>query len=775
MTTTDPQARMDRLYRLLPAIYRMRDAEQKYPLQALLRVIASQVNVVEDDIDQLYRDWFIETSDDWAVPYIGDLIGYRQVLPAGEAGKSETREGSLLRRVLVPRREVANTIRYRRRRGTLAVLEQLAADVADWPAHPVEFFKLVGWNQNVDHLHLDRARTVDVRRLDSLDRLDGPFDSIAHSVDVRRINSGRSIGRYNIPSVGVFVWRLRSYSVTGTPAYCVEDVAPQCYTFSVLGQDAPLFVHPAKDADGNRVAGELGLPGRIRRFDFDRHPASYYGLLESLAIWADGWGGFDPSRPLPIAAIIPADLSSWTYVPPAKHVAVDPVLGRMAFPPSQLPRKGVRVSYHYGFSADMGGGEYTRVIRNPSPRSVIGPPSDAPGFALYQVGQGRPFRRIGDALQQWRTDAPADAVIELMESAVFVEPINIVLAERQTLQLRAANRTRPVIRVLDWQTDLSDALSVTMGRGSRFTIDGVLVTGRPMRVTGPSSTEDTALDASAAPERSEPDGNDPAGHEPDDSALPPPEGNICGAEVVIRHCTFVPGWGIDCDCEPKRPAEPSIELSNLRARVRIHASIVGAIQVLEDEVSLDPIPLCIADSIVDATGPERIAIGSSETGVAHAVLSIERTTVFGVVEVHAVELANNCIFNDCLNVARRQIGCMRYCYVPPGCRTPRRYHCQPDVVDQIVRDRLPAGDERDAAIANEEVRVRPQFTARRYGKPSYGQLGRDGADEIYRGADDESQMGAFHDLFEPQRAANLQARLDEFTPAAMDAGIVFVT
>jgi hypothetical protein len=36
-------------------------------------------------------------------------------------------------------------------------------------------------------------------------------------------------------------------------------------------------------------------------------------------------------------------------------------------------------------------------------------------------------------------------------------------------------------------------------------------------------------------------------------------------------------------------------------------------------------------------------------------------------------------------------------------------------------------------------------------------------------------MGALHDLFEPQRAANLRARLDEYIPAGMDAGLIFVT
>jgi hypothetical protein len=44
--------------------------------------------------------------------------------------------------------------------------------------------------------------------------------------------------------------------------------------------------------------------------------------------------------------------------------------------------------------------------------------------------------------------------------------------------------------------------------------------------------------------------------------------------------------------------------------------------------------------------------------------------------------------------------------------------------------------------------------------------------EILRGADDESEMGAFHDLFQPQRAANLLARLEEYIPAGMDVGLI---
>src|SRR4029077_18280350 len=137
----------------------------------------------------------------------------------------------------------------------------------------------------------------------------------------------------------------------------------------------------------------------------------------------------------------------------------------------------------------------------------------------------------------------------------------------------------------------------------------------------------------------------------------------------------------------------------------------------------EPIPVCITDTILDATAAEKEAIGAPGYAVAHAVLTIKRCTVFGIVDVHAVELAENCIFNDCLNVARRQVGCMRFCYVPFGCRTPRRYHCQPDLVAQAIEEKLRAeadanGDpgpaELDAAKARERLRVKPQFNRELY-------------------------------------------------------------
>ncbi|MFO7540433.1 MAG: hypothetical protein R6X32_20530 [Chloroflexota bacterium] len=718
----------DRLYDLLPVIQRQRDAEQGWPLRALLRVIAEQVDVVEADMDQLYENWFIETCEDWVVPYIGDLIGYRLVHEAGEPGDPVLPQSRLRNKILIPRREVANTIAYRRRKGTLALLELLAHDVAGWPARTVEFYRLLGWTQALNHLRPERGRTVDLRS-DPLALLDGPFDELAHTVDVRRIHAHRRRGWHNIPSVGLFVWRLRAYSVTQTPAYCLEQVGPHCYTFSVLGNAAPLYTKPEPEPEPTHIAGELNLPVPIRRKACEADLDAYYGPDKSFQLWR-GATGNKPPEPIPAEQLVIADLSRWQYRPRRGQVAVDPELGRIAFPPRHLPKQGVWVSYHYGFSADVGGGEYERPLSQPD------------GAVFYQVGNGQ-YERIGDALKKWQEDQPQDAVIEITRSGVYVEQLDVVLQAGQTLQIRAANRVRPVIRLLDYRTDRPDALHISGEKGSRFTMDGLLIGGRGVHVTGEV------------------------------------------ADVVVRHSTLVPGWGLHPDCEPKRPAEPSLELLNTPARVRIERSIIGSIQVNQDEVQSDPIAIRVRDSVLDGTSREREAVGAPAGLLAHAVLTIERSTVFGQVRAHAIELAENSIFMGRIKVGRRQRGCMRFCYVIPGSRTPRRYRCQPDLVKTAVADLM----QREAARRNEPVdetarqqtqereaeRVRPRFNSRRYGTPTYCQLALTCAEEIRRGADDESEVGVFHHLYQPQREANLRARLDEYTPAGMEAGIIFAS
>lgn len=752
----------DRLYKLLPAIYRKKDLEQGYQLRALLEVIAEQVEVVEKDIEQLYENWFIETCEDWVVPYIGDLIGYQIIHEAGEPETILTPRELQRNKILISRREVGNTVRYRRRKGTLALLEVLSKDVAGWPARAVEFYKLLGLNLDVRHLRMGQGNyplfiegiedndnwneklgkigslqggTVDLRQGDVLDEINGPFDKIAHKPDVRRIDSRHKKGRYNLPNVGVFTWRIRPYSVTKSPACCIEYLSSHHYTFSILGKDCQLFFKPEPESDPTHIAEEMNLPLPIRRRAFEKDIDAFYGPGKSMLIWTQR-GKDKPQEMVAAEEIVVGDLSDFgesdfNNDEQTKRVTVDPELGRIIFS-SEYPPQGVWVSYFHGFSDDLGGGEYDRPILQPNE------------FKLYRVGKNEKLKTMSEALNKWIDDNPASAVVVINDSEMYEEEIKVKqkyedqveqyrpieqsrihLDKNQQLQIRAANRTKPVVRLSNWTTNFQDSLVIEGESGSSFVLDGLMITGSIFRIEGELE------------------------------------------EAVIRHSTLVPG--------------NRMELSNTVTRLRIERSILGSINITQDEDLVDPVEILIEDSILDAGHPDNNAICMliKSKRVAHASLTILRSTVFGRILTHAIELAENSIFSGQIKVARSQIGCMRFCYVSPGSRTPRRYKCQPDLVDVLGENEIEAcgggggSEAEDPDRVFKINRVRPKFMSTSYGTPDYCRLADNCPEEIRRGADDQSEMGVFHDLYQPQREANLRARLDEYTPAGMEAGAIF--
>ena len=341
-----------------------------------------------------------------------------------------------------------------------------------------------------------------------------------------------------------------------------------------------------------------------------------------------------------------------------------------------------------------------------------------------------------DAVRQWRADAATgvdEAVIEIIDSASYEERFDLAVGPGQRLELRAADGTRPLLRVLDWHADRPEALTVrglpahhdhdhdrdrdegtVPAPGGQIVLDGLLIAGRPVWVTGPLT------------------------------------------RVVIRRCTLVPGWSLKPPCAPRHPEEASLILEDTSACVRIERSILGTVLVIADEVHTDPLRIQLLDSVLDATGPTREALSGTDGGFAHAELRVERTTVIGQVRTRSVRLAQDCLFDGEFRVARRGLGCVRFCYVPIGSRTPRRFGCQPD-----------------EALA--DPRLRPDFVSRRYGTPGYVRLVDDGPVEIARGASTGSQLGVFHDLFEPRRLDAVTTRLAEYAPLGTDPGVVLVT
>ena len=815
----------DRLFELLPLIYRMRDAGQGFPLRDFLRVLGRQADAIEADIARLYDNWFIETCDDWVVPYIGDLLGYSLLPEAatlGSAGDNAERLG----RVLAPRADVANTIGARRRKGTLSLLEDLARDSADWPARAVEFYRLLGWMQHLDHQRPTRGGFADVRdpgATQSLQWRNGAFDPFAHTVDVRRLGSHRGRGRHGIPNVGLFVFRLRSDAVTKTPAYCVESSGAHCYSFSVLGNDSPLYRKPVAETEKTGIAEEANLPVPLRRYRFAEHggraddkaaryatvAADLYGEGRSFTIYAPDWPSRGQGLPVPRDMLLPADLDDWRYPAPRGKIAVDPERGRMVFPVNQRPKHGVWVSYRYGFAGDLGGGEYPREtaeLEN-AYRHVVHAAQPGVDHARATWPQ-RHFGRISDALAAWAIEKdaveaaaleackaaglegpdalacahakrPRALILELAESGVYEGGVDLQLEPGEAIQIRAAEGARPVLRLLDLRASYPDAMTIAGKAGSRVLLDGLLIAGRGIEVQGPG--DDSGNGAPGETAVDSPDGTH-NGDAPiysdnalgddalDDSRRARGAGlpqDLC--ELTIRHCTLIPGWALHCDCDPKRPGEPSISLVGTRAALRVERSILGPISVVAPTPRGEPQRVSLCDSVLDATGAGRVALGSPDEVVAYVDAEIVRCTVVGEIQAHSMSLAEDSIFVDGVRVLRRQRGCMRFCHAPAGSRTPQRFRCQPDLAIATVPASDMAGRERERA------RVAPQFMTLRYGAPDYMRLADACAAEIRSGASDRSAMGVWHHLYEPQREANLAMRLEEHVPAGVDAGIIFAS
>ena len=237
----------DKLYALLPSIYRIRDQEEGAPLKAFLTVLAEQAEVLQEDLAQLYDDQFIETCAEWVVPYLGGLIGYRKLRDTAATNGSS-------------RAEVANTIAYRRRKGTVSIVEQLATDVTGWKARAVEYFQQVCVTQYLNHVRPTHHAVADLRRQRQVMWSQTPFDSMPHVVDVRWIASGR--GRYNLPNVGLFLWRLQPYRVAKGMAKLVKE---GCFTFHPLGFDMPLFNPGQGEESLTRLAEPVNVPDPLRR------------------------------------------------------------------------------------------------------------------------------------------------------------------------------------------------------------------------------------------------------------------------------------------------------------------------------------------------------------------------------------------------------------------------------------------------------------------------------------------------------------------------------
>ena len=753
-----PERPPDRLARLLPRHHRALDAEEGRPLEALLRLLAHELDIVEEDIDHLYDDWFIETCEPWAIPYLGDLVGARPLRPYGAGGSGL-------------RAHVANTLAYRQSKGAAAALEQMARDVTGWPSVVVEFFQHLVWTQHLNHVRPSAVGTASLREAEAARMTGGPFETASHGAAAGTV-TGAS-GRYGIPHVGVFAWRLQSYTVgflashetgyLGGPQPRESALGPGFRHLDPLGRDRALFNRPRSDVDLAARVTLRQVPGRLDRRLLHR----------DLAALRDGEpGGGDWFRDPPAmqvrldgAAVPPERLhactledgsgagGTWRRPAVAGEVFVDPVLGRLTLHPAD-EGADVEAAHAYGAPFDIGAGPQDRRA------SVAQWWGD-----LFPEGQAAPFRVGVSSRPQDLTDDPAlgGPVVAGMREAV------------QRWNAQAVPGARGVITVLDNATyaePLTDPATVVEVPGGAHL--AVVAAGWPVG-GGESGLE------------RDPHGVAPLNRRPHlrsglrvrgtgaDAEVPGTlvlDGLLVEGEVrvddgllgslQVRHCTVgASAAGLTGGIR--------VAAGNAVLGVLIDHSIVGALELGGAAGGVG-----IRDAIVgeDPTADADPGAAPLRVDAEEADLVVVRSTVFGATRGRQLE-AENTIFAGRVTVARRQAGCVRFCYVPPGSLTPAQYRCAPswslaEAAARLGRDLTVP--ERRAVVS----RVAPELASSAYGDDDFGTLSLSCPSEIAEAAEGGRAMGAGHHLGEPLRRANLRDALDEYLPFGLDAGLIVV-
>ena len=307
-----------------------------------------------------------------------------------------------------PRAEVANTIRFRRRKGTVSVLEQLAADVTGWPAHAVEFFELLVATQYMNHVRPHAAATTDLAQRGPLELSGtfqaGAFDTFAHTAEMRRIPiAAATTSRTSASSSGAC---RRSGSRACRSSTSTAPARASASTRS--GRTSPCSTHRAPSRTITHLAEPLDVPCRCcaasRRRTWELYGAGRSLLLEVETRGVDA---------IPAADIRICDLSddpaarARGFTPRAgdTHVAVDPVLGRVAFAAAPATGETRLATFHYGPALAVGGGGYDRGTTRsswctpscPSPAAARSGPARVGRRRRRRADPGQPdLRRAGD-------------------------------------------------------------------------------------------------------------------------------------------------------------------------------------------------------------------------------------------------------------------------------------------------------------------------------------------------------------------------------------------
>jgi hypothetical protein len=776
------------LFERLPEIYRTYDAEGKPPdqLRAYLAAVEGPFGALHANIGHLYEDLFIDTCDDWVIPYIADLLGTSHL-------KGDPR---------TLRADVADTIALRRRKGTLGAIERLAANLTGWGCRAAEMRVNLGWSQHLNHqrtdaggrppladpertrFHIPRGGSAPIRDPAALALLGTPFDEFAWSADTRpAVDDVRQV---NLPNLAIFLWRLAAYRLPRVLplAKGVTDLGAQpaglarfALRFDLHPLDLPVRLFNSSRAGfarnkDNAVVAALSapdaVPGPIHPARLDSgtpagHPEAYVAV-DFYDAAATPPTGFDlgetglhltmPETLRPLLApgfawtVRGDNLCAWEdgLRRPLRslEIAIDPNIGRVLIgldsavqaaelvdDSGAIPLSRMFAAFTYGAPGPVGAHPVTRAAEAVAPPMILRRVGAIPGGLTLQA-----------ALAGLESVA-APVVVEIHDSLVHPLDLSLVpgsavdgtrsLRLAQSLTIRAAGGHRPIVL-------LARPLSLRVRDAATATPFAPAV-----RLEGLYLAPD-------------PDAPFPLGAALVDRAA-------C-ARLEILGCTLAPG-GHSLRDGSRAPMQPGLRLADdygftnpldidafvPTPDIILQRSVTGALAVdrryaLSIEASIVDAGLGFADA---ASGALAIGAATKPATDWAAALHFDGLTCFGPVRVAAASGLGG-IFTQRFAVLDDQHGCIKWsAFSGDGDRLPPNHFC----------------------VSSKEARI--VFDSERFNDPAYARLARESDRRVRELGPDDDAMGAFGFLLDAHKWANLNIRLREFMPAGVRPSTVPVT
>ncbi len=724
----------EKLWEAIPSVYRHEDGIAQEPgvLRGIVQVLAKQAAILRRSQDALWDDQFIETANEWAVPYIGDLVATRLLSAQNKRGR---------------RIDVAKTIYYRRRKGTPRILEELINDISGWEGKLVEqFTKLARTRHGLDALPETLAGKfsgtlpggiADLRNQRASELTNGPFEEFFHTSDFRK-HEGEN-GRYAIPKLAFYLYRLKAFEAVNTTPFAFGD--GKKFSFDPSGRDIPLFSKSRRSPDWDewRTAPEAELPAPIpcRLLGNAEYFINENNIQKLLALGLSAGSAAEirkiaglhfknemslinniKSFPaansaeilnntilLPLLAnSLSADCGKSILLPDANSVMISPldensILVGTESPNSIFTTEKTAAANLSTFPAtlnkdlaiDAEKGRF--MLKNSLAANQTLFTAYHYGFS-GNVGAGTynrpwvvetlPIKTGGGAITN--ANLPVNGSLQINDSKTYgpvASKTGIV-----SLLLQSKTLQRPYLRLeADWVLNSGTNLN------SSLTLDGLWV-----------------------------------------GAL----GNLAAKVILrgdfecvtIKSCTFDPGGSTNLKGETIAPIQLIIEghVENLC----IENCIMGPIKTQNGGIIEE---LSLEDSIVQSIdlNVKALEINSGKT-------IINCSTILGKIDVHQLE-ASDSLITGITNVINTQNGCFRFSAAPVISRLPRPY---------------------ESFLFEKDTNH--WFTSRRFGDPGYVQLSETSPKILQTGAENGSEMGAFSNLLNPIKLAGLKTKIDEYMP-----------